>query len=173
MKLRDRVIFSIASILVLMTIVLVLDVETMLTGSRSLLNSKVNVQPARGRHTFIQRHLQKTTNGSRENGSFGAGAKFNSNGLHSLADETNHDKLDNSIHEKQNGKNELPAIGGGALKPQGKSSQTSSTTVAPPVDPFNDLLAVVVKVEQLNERARRKYRHWNPNLGELLGLELG
>lgn len=137
----------------------------MLTGSRSLLNSKINVQPARGRHTFIQRHLQKTTNGSRENGSFGVGNKFNSNGLNSLGDEHN-DKLDNSIHDKK----QLPAAVGAAPQPKQTSS---STTAAPPVDPFKDLLAVVVKVEQLNERARRKYRHWNPNLGELLGLELG
>uniref|UniRef100_A0A6A7FZH3 Extracellular serine/threonine protein CG31145-like n=3 Tax=Hirondellea gigas TaxID=1518452 RepID=A0A6A7FZH3_9CRUS len=171
MKLRDRLILSIASVLVLMTIILVLDVETMLTSSRSLLNSKVSIQSSRGRHTFIQRHLQKTTNGSRENGSFGINNKFNSNGMNSLDDNTHDEKHQRKeVNRHKFVDYDQPPTG--APQPQPKASPSSSTTPSPPPDPFTDLLSIVVKVEKINRRAKQKHRHWNPNLGELLGLEL-
>lgn len=167
MKLRDRLIFSVATFLVLITIFLVLDIETMLTGSRSLLiNSKSNVQPSRGRHTFIQRHLQKTTNGSRESAAFGSAQKYN--GINSLDDQKN---------QYANGKSQANLVDydsppSGAPQPQPKSSPTTSTTPPPPPDPFTDLVAVVLKIDKINARLRKKKQLWNPNLGELLGLEL-
>lgn len=178
MKLRDRLIVCLASILVLMTIILVLDVETMITGgSKSLLNSRMNVLPSRGRHTFIQRHLQKTTNGSRENGSFGNGNKYNSNGgVNSLDVEV--DKQSKHSPSKQRGPNsdhpelDYDAPPTGAPQPQAKRPSSPPSSEAPPTDHFDDLVSVVMKVNQVNQRARKKYRHWNPSLGDLLGLEL-
>ena len=161
MKLKDKIILTVASVLVFLTIVLVLDVETYLTGSKSLFNSKVNIQPSRGSQRFVfQRHLQKTTNGSRENGSFDNRNKLDSHG------DKKHlrpDGLDHPIdydHPPE-----------GAPQPQPRSMRVSTTTASPP-DPFRDLVAVAMKVERLNQKGKRKHNHWNPNLGELLGLEL-
>lgn len=178
MKLKDRLILIVISALVLVTIFLVLDLETMLTGSRSLLNSNIKVQPARGRHTFFQRHLQKTTNGSRENGSFG-GNKFNSNVNNNIDDGGNDPHVKNSNDRKRqrfNSNKASPDIdydhpATGAPQPQSRSSSTSSTSTLPP-EPFTDLVSLVLKIDQINHMARRNHKHWNPNLGDLLGLEL-
>lgn len=179
MKLRDRLILCLASILVLLTIILVLDVETMITGgSRSLLNTNMNVQPSRGRHTFIQRHLQKTTNGSRENGSFGTGNqanKFNGAGMNSLGleDDSKNQKLEKGTSKRgSNPWGDYDAPRTGAPQPQAKQPPSPPSSAAPPPDAFEDLVAVVMKIDQVNQRARKKYRHWNPSLGELLGLEI-
>ncbi|XP_063591953.1 extracellular serine/threonine protein CG31145-like [Penaeus indicus] len=62
MKLKERLVIGVMAGLVVMTVVLVLDVETGITmGGRPRTPTHARVQ-----YSFRQRHLQKTNNGSRE-----------------------------------------------------------------------------------------------------------
>nr|XP_027223815.1 extracellular serine/threonine protein CG31145-like [Penaeus vannamei] len=150
MKLKERLVIGVMAGLVLLTVVLVLDVETGLTsGDRPRTPAH-----ARVRYAFRQRHLQKTNNGSRE-ASLAAAASAQLSAA-----------VDDPAHPPPPGPDNLVAVGatGGRQEPK-----TTSTT---PPDPYNDLVEAVVKVDSVSKLSRRRRKHWNPTLGELLGIDL-
>lgn len=138
MKLKERILAGVAAGAVLVTIVLVLDVETHLTSPSGHAPAHARVQ-----YAFRQRHLQKTSNGSREAGPLAA------------------------VSAQQAGGDDPSGQGlvGGAGQPR------SPPTTTPP-DPYSDLQHAAKKVEVTSKRSKRRRKHWNPSLGELLGLDL-
>lgn len=143
MKLKERIICAVMTGLVLLTIVLVLDVETRLTsGSRSQTPAHARVQ-----YSFRQRHLQKTSNGSREASLLAAASA-----QHSAA-------------------NEDPALFGGVGSANGREEPKATSTVPP--DPYKDIELSLLKVSSMNNgKKTRRHKHWNPSLGELLGIDI-
>lgn len=150
MKLKERVAIAVMAGLVLLTVVLVLDVETRITAG----GHPQTPAHARVQYAFRQRHLQKTSNGSRE-ALLAAAASGQLNGIND--DPANPPPQAASVlgQDRSVGKEDL------LYKP------------ASPPDPYTDLQKVVDKVDILSKKNRRRRKHWNPSLGELLGLDLG
>ena len=150
MKLKERVLIAVMTGLVLLTVVLVLDVETRITsGGRPQTPAH-----ARVRYSFRQRQLQKTSNGSRE-ALLAAAASGQLNAI-------NDDPA------------QPPPAEGDALLGVGVSGgrdEPKPTPTSPP-EPYTDLQKVVAKVDSISKKNRRRRKHWNPSLGELLGLDL-
>lgn len=150
MKLKERVVIAVMTGLVLLTVVLVLDVETRITsGGRPQTPAHARVQ-----YAFRQRHLQKTSNGSRE-ALLAAAASGQLNGVN-----------DDPAHPPPAAGETLLGMGVSGGREEAKPTPTS------PPDPYTDLQKVVAKVESLSKKTRRRRKHWNPTLGELLGLDL-
>lgn len=150
MKLKERVLIAVMTGLVLLTVVLVLDVEMHITNPG-------HPQPpahARVQYAFRQRHLQKTSNGSRE-ALLAAAASGQLNAI-------NDDPA------------QPPPAEGDAFLGVGVSGgrEEAKPTPTSPPDPYTDLQKLVFKVENLSKKNRRRRKHWNPTLGELLGLDL-
>lgn len=150
MKLKERVVIAVMTGLVLLTVVLVLDVETRLTSD----DRPHTPAHARVQYAFRQRHLQKTSNGSRE-ASLAAAASAQLNAAN-----------DDPAHPPAGAGEALLGVGATS----GREAPKSTPTVPP--DPYDDLIKVVMKVETLSKKTRRRRKHWNPTLGELLGLDL-
>lgn len=138
MKLKERILAGVAAGAVLVTIVLVLDVETHLTAPSGHTPAHARVQ-----YAFRQRHLQKTSNGSREAGALAAASAQLAGG------------------DDPGGQ----GLGGSAGQPRPPPSTT-------PPDPYSDVQSAAKKVEGASKHTRRRRKHWNPSLGELLGLDL-
>lgn len=149
MKLKERVVIAVMTGLVLLTVVLVLDVETRLSsGDRPRTPAHARVQ-----YAFQQRHLQKTSNGSREASLLAAASAQHSAGNEDPA------------HAQQAAAESLLGVGA-----TNEREEPKATPTVPP-DPYTDLFEAALKVENISKRNRRRRKHWNPNLGELLGIE--
>lgn len=151
MKLKERVVIAVMTGLVLLTVVLVLDVETRINAN----GRPQTPAHARVQYAFRQRHLQKTSNGSRE-ALLAAAASGQLNGVN-----------DDPAHAPPAAGEALLGVG-----VNGGREEQNPTPTSPP-DPYTDLQKVVAKVENLSKKSRRRRKHWNPSLGELLGLNLG
>lgn len=150
MKLKERLAIGVMAGLVLLTVVLVLDVETGLTSAgRARAPAHVRVQ-----YAFRQRHLQKTNNGSRE-ASLAAAASAQ---LSAAIDDPAHPPP--AVHEN------LVAVG------PTKGHRNQSSAASTPSDPYNDLKEALLKVDNVSKTTHRTHKHWNPTLKELLGIEL-
>lgn len=151
MKLKERILIAVMTGLVLLTVVLVLDVETGLSsGSRPRTPAHARVQ-----YAFRQRHLQKTSNGSRE-----ASLMAAASAQHSASN-------DDPAHAQHSAADALVGVGATSGREEPKSTPTI------PPDPYSDIQQAVLKVEVISKKNRRRLRkHWNPTLGELLGLDL-
>ncbi|XP_068230432.1 extracellular serine/threonine protein CG31145-like isoform X2 [Palaemon carinicauda] len=149
MKLKERVVIAVMTGLVLLTVVLVLDVETRLSsGEKPRTPAHARVQ-----YAFHQRHLQKTSNGSRE-ASLAAAASAQ----HSAGNE-------DPAHAQQAAAESLLGVGA-----TNERDEPKATPTVPP-DPYTDLHEAALKVETISLKNRRRRKHWNPNLGELLGID--
>lgn len=134
---------------VLVTVVLVLDVQTRLNYPGNLhVRSDAPVK-----YAFRQRHLQRMSNGSRD-----ASLAVSASGQLSAASE-------DPAHPS-------PA-GGGQMLGEGptKGRKELPVTGTEPPDPYNDLQEIVARVEKLTKRKGRTRNRWNPTVGELLGRE--
>lgn len=147
MKLKERVLIAVLAGVVLLTVVLVLDVETRLTRTQKLTPSHARVQ-----YNFRQRHLQKTINGSRE----GASHQLQVIGEDSVP------------HEQRLLKNQWAAS-----EKEAKKTYSEALPKEPPHDPYDDLARAAQKAEDMYRAERMRRTHWNPTIGDLLGLELG
>lgn len=149
MKLKKRIILAMATSSVLVTVVLVLDVQTRLAYP-----GKLHVPTETPiKYSFRQRHLQRMSNGSRD-----ASLAVSASGQLSAASE-------DPAHPSP--------PGGGTVLGEGPTSgrKDLQATGTEPPDPFHDLQEIVAKVEKLSKRSGRTRNHWNPTVGELLGRD--
>lgn len=134
---------------VLVTVVMVLDVQTRLNYSGNL------HVPAKApmKYSFRQRQLQRMSNGSRD-----ASLAISASGQLSVAgdDPTNKDPP-----------------GGGTMFGMGPSSGMKELLAkgTEPPDPYHDLQEIVAKVEKRSTGRGPPRNHWNPTVGELLGRD--
>ena len=170
MKLKERVLIAVMAGVVLLTIVLVLDVETKLQTTKHKTASHGRVQY----NSFRHRHLQKTSNGSREAASQAAQVSAGDDAMSHQGGPLNDpvagaqpppiNDAENLINTNNDSKNNS--------KNNNKSKNKIQVTSSAPIDPYNDLVSLVIKVEEMSKRNRHHRRHWNPSIGELLGLQL-
>lgn len=149
MKLKKRIILAMATSSVLVTVVLVLDVQTRLSYPGSLhVPAEASVK-----YSFRQRQLQRTSNGSRD-----ASLAVSASGqLSAASDDPSHPS----------------PPGGGKMLGEGPTSDRKEfqATGTEPPDPYHDLQEIVAKVEKLSKGSGRARNHWNPTVGELLGRD--
>lgn len=149
MKLKKRIFLAMATSSVLVTVVLVLDMQSRLNY---LGNLHIPVE-APVKYSFRQRHLQRMSNGSRD-----ASLAVSASGQLSAAS-------DDPAHPSP--------PGGGTMLGEGPTTgrkEPRATGTEPP-DPYHDLQEIVTKVEKLSTRSGRTRNHWNPTVGELLGRD--
>lgn len=149
MKLKERVLISVMAGLVMLTMIVVLEAETNLTAP----SRPRTPAHARVHYAFRQRHLQKTSNASREASlSAAASAQIGVVG-------------DDSAPPPPPAPDALAGVGA-----DGGREKRNTTPTTPP-DSFSDLAEAVLVASNSSKVVRRR-KHWNPRLGELLGLEL-
>ena len=188
MKLKERVLIAVLSGVVLLTIFLVLDVETRLS------HKKIQPSHSRVQYNFRHRQLQKTFNASREGGG-------NSAGLTGTGGAAIPAAASQQIHKEERDPgvvDVVPAKGQKALHVASShkaAASTGLTAVQPPQSfivknwwdgnneietpppvkphvPYLDLAAIAKKAEDMHAAERRRYQHWNPTIGDILGLQL-
>ncbi|XP_063875211.1 extracellular serine/threonine protein CG31145-like [Scylla paramamosain] len=148
MKLKKRIILAAVTSTVLVTVVLLLDVENRLSYPGNFnVQAEVPVK-----YSFRQRHLQRMSNGSRD-----ASLAVSASGQLSAAS-------DDPAHPS-------PAGGEAVLGEDPSVSKDPQAIGTEPPDPYLDLQEIVAKVKKLSKRSGRAKYHWNPTVGELLGRD--
>ena len=169
MKLKERVLIAIMAGVVLLTVVLVLDVETKLQTPKQKVASHGRVLY----NSFRHRHLQKTSNGSRENA---ASQQVPQQSAGAGEDAMSHHPEAGGLNDAVGGAQPPPSVNDeenmiNTNNDNPKKKKKSHASESPP-DPFDDLYYLTTKVERLTEKTRYTRKHWNPSIGELLGIPL-